>query len=146
MLYLGGPHVWTVTRWGRAWAALPTDPIPTRAQERCGGRLPRHAGAGPLSLARGPRRAGLACLDRGREPHHRVVSGADPPAGRDPPAAHAAVELSQIRRPVSQDGAVLLLQERRSAEPIGAVQAGVARGRRGGAAPSGPPVAGRDRC
>src|SRR2546430_16678431 len=68
-----------------------------------------------------------------------------PAAGDPPPAAHATVELSQIRRAIPQGGAVLLLQERRLAEPNGAVQASVAPGPCPGAAPRATAVAGRGR-
>src|SRR5256886_892547 len=126
----GGTPDRHVARWGRRSGARPNDPISTGAPQRGGGRLPRHASAGPVPLARGARRAGNARLDRGGEPGHGIVPGPDPAAGDPPPAAHATVELSQIRRAIPQGGAVLLLQERRLSEPNAALQAGAAPGRR----------------
>src|SRR2546430_13689534 len=52
----------------------------------------------------------------------------DPCARHDPPTADEALELSEVRRAVPEGGPLLLPQERRAAESVGSVQAGVARG------------------
>src|SRR5438477_613892 len=107
---------------------------------RRGRRLSR--GQGPRSLPRagGSRRAGDARVDRGGEPPDGGVSGGNPRARADQGAAAPAVGLSQVRRAVPQGRPLLLFQERRLAEPVGALQAGGADGGPGGAAGPESPV------
>src|SRR2546422_5208129 len=104
-------------------------PVPACPQGRRSRRLSRHEGRRPLSLARGPRFPRIAGLDRRREPAHRGLPLSDPAAGGAPPAPDDALELSEVRRAIPQGGALLLFQERRAPEPVGAVQAGLPHGR-----------------
>src|SRR2546422_679935 len=136
----GGSPVRHAARSGRRRGARPNPAIPGGTPERRGGRLPRYSGPGSVPLARGPGRARDPGLDRGGESPDRELAVRDPATRDDPQATDRAVELSQVRRAVPQSGSVLLLQERRPAEPVGALQAGLARGRSRSAARPEPPV------
>src|SRR5256886_14813125 len=72
------------------------------------------------------------------------ISRGDPCARHDPPTAHEALELSEVRRAVPEGGPLLLPQERRAAESVSPVQAGVARGDPRDAARSEHPLRRRD--
>src|SRR3989454_893426 len=122
----------------------PDTPVSGRSQERCRRRLPRDPSPGSLPLARGPGLARKPRLDRGAEPAHRRLSRGDPRARHDPPTVHEALELSEVRRAVPEGGPLLLPQERRAAESVSPVPAGVARGDPRDAARSEHPLRRRD--
>src|SRR3989442_6267277 len=136
----GGSPVRHAARPARRRGARPNPAIPGGTPERRGGRLPRYSGPGSVPLARGPGRARDPSLDRGGESPDRELAVRDTATRDDPQATDRAVELSQVRGAVPQSGSVLLLQERRPAEPVGALQAGLARGRSRSAARPEPPV------
>src|SRR2546425_3655924 len=122
----------------------PDTPVSGRSQERCRRRLSRDPSPGSLPLARGPGLARKPRLDRGAEPAHRRLSRGHPCARHDPPTAHEALELSEVRRAVPESRPLFLPQERRAAESVRSVQAGVARGDPRDAARSERPLRRRD--
>ena len=93
-------------------------------------RLPRHRRRRPVPLARGPRQRGGPRLGRPPERLHRDL----PRAGRrprgDPRPPHRDVELPALVGAVTARAVVGLVEERRPAEPVGALPREFARRRR----------------
>ncbi len=95
-----------------------------RAAGRRGGRLPRDAGGGSVPVAGGDRGPRDPRLDRGAAGADRGRAGADAGARGDPRPADRAVEHPPLQPAGEARRPLFLRQERRAAEPVGAVRAG----------------------
>src|SRR3972149_11869401 len=96
-------------------------------EDRPGRRLSRDLGPRSLPLARGRQFRGDAGLGQGPERRNIPISRRPCPARAAPRAPDRALALPPLRDAVRKGRPVFLLQERRSPEPVGALQAGFAR-------------------
>src|SRR5262249_50907583 len=97
--------------------------VPVPPPHRSRGRFSRRAGPRPVPLAGGGRAqvGGGGRLGRGPEQAHLRLPGGHSPAREDSPPAQGVVELRALLRAGQGGRALLLQQERRPAEPVGAV-------------------------